>query len=56
MTDFKPTRPQPLVSSSNKWTTKVVLFVQLVLQKIKNGNLSLSSKAIVYYGFCPFFL
>lgn len=55
MTDFKPTRPQPLVSSSNKWTTKVVLFVQLVLQKIKNGNLSLSSKAIVYYGILSFF-
>ncbi|UQS83252.1 YihY/virulence factor BrkB family protein [Bombilactobacillus thymidiniphilus] len=42
-------------TEQNYWIKKIIEFVKLVIQKINNGNLSLSSKAVVYYGLLSFF-
>ncbi|WP_182438040.1 YihY/virulence factor BrkB family protein [Bombilactobacillus bombi] len=45
----------PLFRTNQTFWKKLQGFGQLVTQKIKNGNLSLSSKAIVYYSLLSFF-
>lgn len=46
---------QSLFASDLTWFQKLIYFCQLVLQRIKSGNIGLSSKAVVYYGLLSFF-
>ncbi|MBA1434782.1 YihY/virulence factor BrkB family protein [Bombilactobacillus bombi] len=47
--------PTPLFATQKSLRDKLTGFIKLVLQKIKNGNINLSSKAIVYYSLLSFF-
>ncbi|NVY96753.1 YihY/virulence factor BrkB family protein [Lactobacillus sp. DCY120] len=45
----------PLFLSSLPWSQKVWLLIQSVIKKINSGNITLASKAIVYYSLLSFF-
>ncbi|UQS81758.1 YihY/virulence factor BrkB family protein [Bombilactobacillus folatiphilus] len=47
--------PTPLFETNLPWWKKGQYFIQLVSQGMKDGDLAISSKAVVYYGLLSFF-